>query len=184
MTTTDTVRNGVPTDKLFGAVNKLGEAENAALAQFRFTATNRWVEGTHSVSTIGDWYGLGTDHEYPAPYRMPIDHPTLGAGRGPAPQEQVLSALAGCITGGIATIAAARKIELTKVESSVTGEIDVRGVLGIDDGVRRGFSSVSATFVVEGNADDEALQMLVSDSVALSAVYDMLSATVPVTVTA
>ncbi|MEM7287923.1 MAG: OsmC family protein [Actinomycetota bacterium] len=92
--------------------------------------------------------------------------------------------LAGCITGGIATIAAARKIELTKVESTVTGEIDVRGVLGIDDGVRRGFGAVSATFVVEGDASDEDLQKLVADSVRLSAVYDMLSASVPVTVSA
>ena len=66
----------------------------------------------------------------------------------------------------------------------MTGEIDVRGVLGIDDAVRRGFSAVSATFVVEGDADDEALQKLVADSVRLSAVYDMLSATVPVTISA
>ena len=184
MSSIDTIRNGVPTDKLFGAVNKLSDPENEALAQFRFTATNQWVDGTHSVSNIGNWYGLGTDHEYPAAYELPIDHPTLGQGRGPAPQEQVLSALAGCITGGIATIAAARKIPLTKVESSVTGEIDVRGVLGIDDGVRRGFSAVSATFVVEGEASDEDLQKLVADSVRLSAVYDMLAATVPVTVSA
>ncbi len=184
MTTIDTIRNGVPTDKLFGAVNKLSDPENEALAQFRFTATNRWVDGTHSVSSIGNWYGLGADHEYPAAYELPIDHPTLGQARGPAPQEQVLSALAGCITGGIATIAAARKIRLTKVESSVSGEIDVRGVLGIDDGVRRGFKSVSATFVVEGDASDEDLQKLVADSVRLSAVYDMLAATVPVTVSA
>lgn len=184
MPTIDTVRNGVPTDKLFGAVNKLSDPENVALAQFRFTATNQWVDGTHSVSTIGDWYGLGTDHEYPQAYELPLDHPTLGQGRGPAPQEQVLSALAGCITGGIATIAAARKIQLTKVESSVTGEIDVRGVLGIDDAVRRGFGAVSATFVVEGDAPAEDLQKLVADSVRLSAVYDMLSATVPVTVSA
>ena len=50
--------------------------------------------------------------------------------------------------------------------------------------MRRGFSAVSATFVVEGDADDEALQKLVADSVRLSAVYDMLSATVPVTISA
>ena len=139
MTTTDTVRNGVPTDKLFGAVNKL--SENGELAQFRFTATNAWVDGTHSVSTISDWYGLGADQQYAEPYELPLDHPTLGAGRGPAPQEQVLGALAGCITGGIATIAAARKIKLEGVESTVSGDIDVRGVLGIDEDVRRGFSS-------------------------------------------
>ena len=184
MATIDTNRNGVPTDKLFGAVNKLSDPENAPLAQFRFTATNQWVDGTHSVSTIGTWHGLGADHEYPTAYQLPVDHPTLGQGRGPAPQEQVLSALAGCITGGVATIAAARKIRLTRVESAVTGEIDVRGVLGIDDGVRRGFSSVNATFVVEGDASDEDLQKLVADSVRLSAVYDMLAATVPVTVSA
>ncbi|MGB5758696.1 MAG: hypothetical protein WBM50_17405 [Acidimicrobiales bacterium] len=52
--------NGVPCDKMFGAIAKL--RENGDLAQFRFSAKNEWIEGTASQSTIHEWYGLGADH--------------------------------------------------------------------------------------------------------------------------
>lgn len=172
MTTTVTERNGVPTDKLFATVGKLKEQPD--LAAFRFTARNQWASGTHSKSTIHDWYGVGTDHEHVEEFSFSADHPTLGTGNGPTPQEYLLHALAACITGGIATIAAAKKIELTSVESTVEGDIDVRGVLGIDDGVRNGFSAIRASFRLEGDATAETLRDLVRASVARSAIYDMV----------
>ncbi len=182
MTTTTTVRNGVPTDKLFGAINKTGEQPD--LAQFRFTARNRWVEGTASRSTMADWFGLGADQQYPTPYEATADHPTLGHGHGPSPQEFVLHALAACVTGGIVTGAAARKIELESVESVVEGDIDVRGVLGVSDEVRKGFSAIRCRFTVKGDAPAETLEALVEAGKRYSAVYDMLTATTPVEVEA
>ena len=83
--------------------------ENGELAQFRFSAKNDWVEGTASQSTIHEWYGMGGGHEHVEEFTFKADHPTLGHGHGPTPQEYVLHALAACITAGIATGAAAER---------------------------------------------------------------------------
>lgn len=48
--------NGVPVQKLRGTIAKL--TDNPALADFRFTARNSWVEGTATRSTFHEWYGL------------------------------------------------------------------------------------------------------------------------------
>ena len=114
-----------------------------------------WIEGTATRSTFRDWYGVGATRPHAEPWPKQSDHPTLGHGHGPTPHEHVLHALAACLTLGIATTAAARKIELTKIESTVEGDIDVRGLLGVDPEVRNGFSQIRATFVVEGDADRE-----------------------------
>jgi uncharacterized OsmC-like protein len=179
-TTTETVRNGVPVDKLFGTIGKV--RENTDLAAFRFTARNTWIEGTASRSTIHEWSGAGGDHVHVSEFNFDADHPTLGHGHGPTPQEYVLHAIAACITAGIATAAAARKIEITTVDSVVQGDIDVRGVLGIDDEIRNGFEQIRMSFKVEGDASSEVLRGLVEASRDRSAVYDMLTNATPVSI--
>ncbi len=174
------VRNGVPVTKLFGTVNKV-KAE-PPLAAFRFTAQNSWLEGTASRSTIHEWAGAGGEHVHVRPFSFEADHPTLGHGYGPTPQEFVLHALAACITAGVATTAAARKIALTSVESKVHGEIDVRGVLGIDDAIRNGFRNIRMSIEVTGDADPERLRALVDASRARSAVYDIVANPTPVAI--
>ena len=178
--TSPTVRNGVPVDKLFGTIGKI--KDDPSLAAFRFTARNRWVEGTASRSTIHEWAGAGGEHVHVEEFSFDADHPTLGHGYGPTPQEYVLHALACCITAGVATGAAARKIDLTSVESTVRGDIDVQGVLGIDDAVRNGFSHITMDITVDGDADAATLRRLVEGSEARSAVFDMLTGTTPVTI--
>jgi uncharacterized OsmC-like protein len=165
--------NGVPCDKMFGAIAKT--RENPELAQFRFSAKNEWVEGTASQSSMREWYGLGTNHDYPEEYTYKADHPTLGHGHGPTPQEYVLHALAACITAGIATGAAARKITLNKVSSTVSADIDVRGVLGVDPDVRKGFSNVDIEFDIDADCDDEQKDALLAAGAKYSAVFDMLA---------
>ncbi|MGA9276054.1 OsmC family protein [Ilumatobacter sp.] len=166
--------NGVPTAKLFGTIAKM--RENPDLAAFRFSARNEWVEGTASSSTIHDWYGAGADHLHVDEFRFSADHPTLGHGHGPTPQEYVLHALAACITAGVATGAAARGIPLTKVSSTVSADIDVRGVLGIDADVRKGFSEVRVDFDVVADAAPDVIDALIASATKYSAVFDMLTA--------
>ena len=100
-TSTSTVVNKVPVDKLMATRERLGNEPE--LAAFRFTARNKWVEGTASTSSIREWFGAGTDHDHVEDFRFTADHPTLGNGHGPTPQEYVLHALAACVTAGIAT---------------------------------------------------------------------------------
>ncbi|MET0150871.1 MAG: OsmC family protein [Acidimicrobiales bacterium] len=174
-------RNGVPTEKLFGTIAKM--KENGELAAFRFSARNEWVEGTASRSSIYEWYGAGADQVHVEEFDFVADHPTLGHGHGPTPQEYVLHALAACITAGVATGAAARDIELQKVSSKVSADIDVRGVLGIDPDIRKGFSDVRVEFDVEADAEPAVIDALVASATKYSAVYDMLTSPTSVTVT-
>ena len=79
-------------------------------------------------------------------------------------------------------MAAARKVRLTEVESTLEGEMDVRGCLGISDEVRNGFTAIKVTFKVKGEAPAEKLREVVERAQARSAVFDMVNHGVPVEV--
>src|SRR6266545_2474319 len=87
-------------------------------------------------------------------------------------------------TSDLANIAAARGIPLTEVTSTVEGDIDLRGILGLDPGVRNGFQSIRVKFAIRGEGSPEQLEGLVAQSRKRSAVFDMLTNGVPVTVEA
>ena len=126
-------RNGVNTPVLIATVNAVKDAP--ALAQFQFRASNRWVGGTHSETSIETFSGAGADHAHKTEFRYGADHPAVLVGevRGPTPIEFLLHGLASCITAGIGNVAAARGVTLTSIESPVEGDIDLQGILGISD---------------------------------------------------
>jgi uncharacterized OsmC-like protein len=174
-TITPNVVNGVDRDVLFGALNLLSEERQ--LTKFQFRATNEWVSGTHSVSTVNDFYGLGDEQTHSVERTFTSDHPEqFGASdAGITPVEHLLHALAGCITAGIGNISAARGIRLDRVTSKVTGDIDLAGLLGLDPAVRNGYSNIAVSLEIEGDGDAEQLRKVVERSVARSAVFDMLT---------
>jgi uncharacterized OsmC-like protein len=178
----DHVRNGVDTATLFATLDAVKEAP--AAAKFQFRAQNAWVDGTHSRSTIGDYFGVGEERAHERTWVFDADHPAVLVGKdmGPTPTEFVLHALATCLTAGLANIAAARGITLTEVRSTVTGDIDLNGVLGLDPEVRNGFEGITVRFTVKGDAPAEKLRQLVDQSQARSAVYDVITNQVPVTI--
>ena len=113
-----------------------------------------------------------------APTQLDADHPAVLVGKdnGPTPVEFVLHALAACLTAGIANIAAARGVELTSVSSTVEGDINLLGILGLSDGsVRNGYEQIKVTFHIDADADDETVRGLVEQSRKRSAVYDALT---------
>jgi uncharacterized OsmC-like protein len=116
---------------------------------------------------------------------LDADHPAVlvGQDHAPTPIEYVLHALAACLTSGVANIAAARRVDLHKVTSTVEGDIDLLGLLGLSDGtVRNGYQQIRVTFHIEGEADDETLRGLVEQSRRRSAVYDVLTNPTPVVI--
>jgi uncharacterized OsmC-like protein len=178
-----TPRNGVDTPTLFATINAV--AAQPALAKFQFRASNRWVKGTHSRSRIESFNGAGGEHGHLHEVEFDVDHPQVlvGEDNGPSPVEFLLYGLAGCLTAGIANIAAARGINLTEVSSTLEGDIDLRGILGLSDEVRNGYERIRVNFTVKGDAPEEKLRQLVEQSRARSAVYDVLTNGVPVEIT-
>lgn len=172
--------NGVDTPTLFATINAVkGQPE---LAKFRFRASNRWVEGTHSKSRIEAFDGAGGQHRHKGDYQFDADHPEVlvGTDQGPAPVEFLLAGLAACLTAGIGNIAAARGVKLTEVESTVEGDIDLRGILGISDEVRNGYEGIRVSFRIKGDAPADKLREIVEQSRNRSAVFDVLANGVPV----
>ena len=172
-------RNGVDTATLFATLDAVKTAP--AAAQFQFRADNQWVDGTHSRSTIADFFGVGEERSHEHDWVFDADHPAVlvGTDNGPTPVEFILHALASCLTAGIANIAAARKVTLTEVRSTVTGDIDLNGVLGLQP-VRNGYQQVSIRFTVKGDAPEHVLREIVEQSRRRSAVYDVITNGIPV----
>ena len=144
---TETIRNGVDTQKLFATLDLI--KAQPELASFQFRATNRWIDGAHNRSTIQGFYAAGgEDTSRGEEFGLDAGEPAilLGTDTGPNPAEYLLHALAACLTTSIVYVAAARKVELTSVESTLTGDMDVRGALGVDDEPRNGFERIRVSF--------------------------------------
>jgi uncharacterized OsmC-like protein len=182
MPTTDSMRNGVDTATLFATLDAVKQAPQAA--RFQFRAHNQWQTGTHNRSTIADFYGVGQERTHQRSFVFDADHPAVlvGQDHGPTPVEFVLHALAACLTAGLANIAAARRVKLTEVRSTVTGDIDLNGILGLDPEVRNGYQQLTVRFTIKGDAPAEKLRELVEQSRARSAVYDVITNGVPVSI--
>jgi uncharacterized OsmC-like protein len=182
MTTTESaVRNGVDTAALFATLDAV--KAHPELARFRFRASNTWVSGTHNQSSIEGFFGTGQDLAHKQAWTVDADHPTVlvGQDNGPTPVEYLLHALAACLTSGLANIAAARGVTLDEVTSTVEGDINLLGILGLSDEVRNGFEHIKVSFTVSGD-DPDKLRKVVEQSRQRSAVFDMLTNGVPVTI--
>jgi uncharacterized OsmC-like protein len=181
-TTTDNPsRNGVDTAALFATIDAVkGDPE---LAKFRFRATNRWVSGTHNQSTIHGFFGAKQDMTHQTAWTYSADHPAVlvGHDNGPTPAEFLLHALAACLMSGLANIAAARGVALTEATAAVEGDIDLLGILGLSDEVRNGFEQIRVRLELHGD-DPQRLREVVEQSRRRSAVYDMLTHGVPVSI--
>ena len=179
----EVIRNGVNVTNLFNTINLVDSQRE--LAKFQFRATNRWVSGTHSQSRIRGYFGAGQEDESRTEdFVLDADHTKLlnGEDQGPTPIEYVLHALAACLTAGIGNIAAARGVELDFVESTVEGDIDLQGILGLSDEVRNGYNQIRVSFRIAGDAPEETLRKIVEQSRARSAVFDIITNQVPVTI--
>jgi uncharacterized OsmC-like protein len=176
--------NGVDTPKLFATLNVV--KAQPELAKFQFRASNRWVKGTHSRSRLETFSGAGAEHRHTGEIEFNADHPAVlvGGDAAPTPAEFLLHAIAACITSGIGNIAAARGVTLTEVESTVEGDIDLRGILGLSGQVRNGYNQIRVHFRIKGDAAPEKLAEIVAQSQARSAVFDVLTNGTTVNVTA
>ena len=177
-----TANNGVNVAALIAAREALTNAP--AAAQFKFRAICEWKNGAHSHSSVEGFYGLGQEQHRKKTFTFDADHPEIFASedKGATPGEYVLVGLASCLTAGIAAVAQYRNIQLRSVTATIEGDIDVQGILGIDDDVRNGFSGIKVTYKIDADAKREDIEALVAQAQKRSAVYDMLTNPTNVTV--
>jgi len=177
-----TIDNGVNVQALLEAREVLAGAPEAA--QFTWKASSKWEEGVHSTTTINNFFGLGAEQSHKTETVFDADHPEVFAAndKGITPIEYLLVGLASCLTAGVASVAQNRGIQLHSVESTVEGNHDIRGILGVDSDVRNGFNDVKVTFKIDADASQQEIEALVAQSQKRSAVFDALTNPTEVTV--
>ena len=172
-----TLINGVDVDQLMNVIGEINTDQN--YAKFQFRATNQWINGSLSRSRIkGFFAGNAEDSTREEAFILDADEPAIAAGQDSAPNsmEYVLHALATCLTGTLVYHAAVNGIGIDSVESSYTGDMDVRGLFGLTDGVRKGFNKVTVDMRVKSKASADELTELAM----FSPVYDIISKSLPV----
>jgi uncharacterized OsmC-like protein len=177
-----TVNNGVNVQALLDAREVLKGAPQAA--QFTWRASCKWQNGTHSKTDIQGFFGLGEEQRHKTETSFDADHPEIFASedKGITPIEYVLVGLASCLTAGVAAVAQNRGIQLRSVESRLEGKMDIRGILGVDSDVRNGYDDIKVTFKIDADASKQDIEALVAQSQKRSAVYDVITNPVNVTV--
>ncbi|HPG21943.1 MAG TPA: OsmC family protein [Amaricoccus sp.] len=170
-----TADNGVDVEALYEIKKALTDMPPAA--QFTWRASCEWLGGVHSKSTVEGFFGAGAEQSHKAPYSVEADHPGVFAAPDNAatPVEIVLSALASCLTGGVAAVAQHRGIQLHSVKAQVEGDMNLHGILGIDADVRNGFSAIRVTFEVEADASKDEIAAVIAQSQKRSAVFDIVT---------
>ena len=174
-TTRPPIDNGVNVDALLEARETLTEAPEAA--QFTWRATCKWVNGTHSRSSIRGFFGLGEEQTHKTEFTFDADHPEVFASEdnGATPVELVLAGLGSCLTAGIASVAQLRDIQLRSVTATLEGGMDIQGILGADLDVRNGFDEIKVTYEIDADATPEEIRAVVAQSQKRSAVYDIIT---------
>ncbi|MCI5075899.1 OsmC family protein [Oricola sp.] len=174
--------NGVDVPTLLGTIGAVSEHRD--LAKFTFRANGEWLNGTHTATRINGYFGAGAEQGRGNDFVVEADHPAVlcGGDNAPTPPELLLAALSACITAGIGNIASARQIKLDSVETSLEADANLLGMLGLDDSVRNGFGAIRMNVKIQGDASADKLRQVVDQSVSRSAVFDMLTNGLPVTV--
>ncbi len=177
-----TVNNGVNVQALLDAREALKGAPEAA--QFTWRASCKWQDGTHSKTDVGGFFGLGQEQHHKTETSFDADHPEIFASNdnGITPIEYILVGLASCLTAGVAAVAQNRGVQLRSVESKLEGKMDIRGILGIDSDVRNGYDDIKVTFKIDSDAPKQEIEAIVAQSQKRSAVYDVITNPVNVTV--
>lgn len=175
---TPAIRNGVDVGALFATIAAI--KADPEIAEFRFRASNRWLGGDRNLTTVTGFFGAKQEQPHAQPFEMECGEPPvlLGQDRGANPVEFLLNALIGCLTTTMVFHAAARGIEIGSVESTLEGDIDLRGFLGISPEVRKGYREIRVKMRVQSKGSPAVLRELAQ----YSPVFDVCSRALPVRV--
>jgi uncharacterized OsmC-like protein len=174
--------NGVNITQIFETIKLI--KEQPEIAQFKFRATNKWIDGTHNRAIIKDFYGAGQEDNTRSPIVFEIDEPPILCGNnlGANPVEYLLIALSGCLTTSLIAHSAAKEIEIKGLESRFEGDLDLRGFLGISEDVPVGYQNISVYFKIDADLDESKKKELIEMAKKYSPVFNTITKTVPVSV--
>jgi uncharacterized OsmC-like protein len=155
------------------------------LARFQFRARNTWVSGGENRSAIRDFYGAGReDDSRTMAFEFTNGEPPvlLGNNEGANPVEFLLHALAGCVTTTFVLHATARGITIKELSTRLEGDLDLRGLLGLDDSVSPGYEQIRIEMNVKADCSEVELDDLLAYTQQHSPVCNTVCRPVPVSI--
>jgi uncharacterized OsmC-like protein len=175
--------NGLDLDKMVATVGAL--KADPQLARFEFRARNKWIDGGENRSTNKDFYGAGAeDSSRTRPFVFTNGEPPvlLGNNEGANPVEFLLHALAGCVTTTTVLHAAARGIRIESISTELSGDIDLQGLLALDDSVPAGYEQIRIKMDIKADCTDAELEELLHFAQQHSPVCNTVCRPVPVVI--
>jgi uncharacterized OsmC-like protein len=145
--------NGLDVDALHEVIEQVKNDPAKGIVEFK--VKTGWKGQTRSETSV-ESYKLG-GNAIKRRFRINADEPfeLLGENTAANPQELLMAALNACITVGYVAGAAVNGITLTKLEIETTGQLDLRGFLGIDPNVKPGYESIQYVVRIAGNGTPE-----------------------------
>jgi uncharacterized OsmC-like protein len=143
------VVNGINVDDLFALIE--GARQNEAKAMTNWRVSTTWQGQARSRSQV-DGYWIGGE-QVPRQFSIDIDEPYElgGSNRFANPQEHLIAALNACMMVGYVAQCAVRGITLESLAIETHGEINLRGFLGIDADLPRGYENLNYTVRIKGS---------------------------------
>ena len=143
---------------------------NPKAANVFFKATTELVEDVRCLGTVRDF----------AP--MVIDEPPElgGQNAGPNPVELLLVALGTCQEIMYSAYASVMGVQLDSVKVSLRGDIDLKGLFGLDENTPAGYTKINFEANIESSADEETLRTLIETVEAHCPVMDTLLRQIPI----
>jgi len=156
-----------------------------SLARFQFRARNKWVNGGENRSTIRGFFGAGReDDSRTEDFVFTNGEPPilLGNNEGANPVEFLLHALAGCVTTTFVLHAMARGISIQELSTELEGDMDLRGLLGLDESVSPSYEEIRIRLHVKADCSDKEIDDLLAYTQQHSPVCNTVCRPVPVKV--
>jgi len=154
-TLTDSTRvNGINLKVLSETVQAI--QADPDLGKCHFRAQNIWIDGNHNCSSISGFYGGKRENTHKQIFELHADEPPILAGNddGANPVEHLLHALASCVTTSMVAHAAVKGISIEELEADLEGDIDLRGFLGLDPKVPKGYTNIRLRYKVKTNEEN------------------------------
>ena len=171
------VINGIDVDQVASLAGKILEDEN--YGKFKFRASNRWINGAKSKTSIKGFFAGGREEtNRKQAMFVDADQPVFLAGSSTAPNsvEHLLHALTSCLTTTLTYHASVQGITIGAIETSAEGDLNSKGFFGLSGEVNKGYERIRVKMHVESQASVETLTELAMHS----PVYEMVSKAVPV----
>lgn len=150
------VLNGINTSNLKGFAEKVSQDKNNGMV--KFSVETDWNGGTRSSTKVDGWEMAGS--RISKNFVIHADEPVelLGTNEAPNPQELFLAAMNACMTVGYVATAAMLGVTLTKLQIKASGELDLRGFLGLDESVKPGYNAINYDVIIDGDGTPDQFQ--------------------------